>query len=66
MNLKNIYGTFRLKYHIETKYKEEKLILNHKLIRRYKKILGLITLKRTKKGLAFSRAKEKNLKNKVQ
>ncbi len=42
------------------------IILNHKLIRRYKNILGLETIKRTKKGLAVSRAKEKNLTNKAQ
>ena len=43
-----------------------KLILNHKLIRRYKHILGLETIKRSKKGLSVSRAKEKNLTNKAQ
>ncbi len=36
------------------------------MIRRYKQILNLITIKRTKKGLSVSRAKEKNLINKVQ
>ena len=58
-----IYGTIRLKKHIENKLK---LILNHKLIRRYKNILGLETVKRTKKGLSVSKAKEKNLTNKAQ
>ena len=62
-NLKRIYGTIRLKKHIENKLE---IILNHKLIRRYKNILRLETLKRTKKGLSVSRAKEKNLTNKVQ
>lgn len=62
-NVKGIYGTIRLKKHIENKLK---LILNHKLIRRYKHILGLKTIKRTKKGLSVSRAKEKNLTNKAQ
>ena len=62
-NVKGIYGTIRLKKHIENKLK---LILNHKLIRRYKHILGLETIKRSKKGLSVSRAKEKNLTNKVQ
>ena len=62
-NLKRIYGTIRLKKHIENNLK---IILNHKLIRRYKNILGLETLKRTKKGLSVSRAKEKNLTNKAQ
>ena len=61
--VKGIYGTIRLKKHIENKLK---IILNHKLIRRYKHILGLETVKRTKKGLSVSRAKEKNLTNKVQ
>ncbi len=61
--VKGIYGTIRLKKHIENKLK---IVLNHKLIRRYKNILGLETVKRTKKGLSFSRAKEKNLANKAQ
>lgn len=62
-NEKGIYGTIRLKHHIENKLGS---ILNHKLIRRYKHILGLETIKRTKKGLSVSRAKEKNLTNKAQ
>lgn len=62
-NVKGIYGTIRLKKHIEIKLK---LVLNHKLIRRYKNILELETVKRTKKGLSVSRAKEKNLTNKAQ
>lgn len=61
--VKGIYGTIRLKKHIENKLK---IVLNHKLIRRYKNILGLETVKRTKKGLSASRAKEKNLTNKAQ
>ena len=65
-NVKGIYGTIRLKHHIENKYKDKNLKLNHKLIRRYKHILGLETIKRTKKGLSVSRAKEKNLNNKAQ
>jgi transposase InsO family protein len=65
-NLKSIYGTIRLKHHIQNKYKKEKLILNHKLIRRYKNILGLVTIKRSKKGLSVTRSKEKNLNNKAQ
>lgn len=36
------------------------------MIRRYKNILRLETVKRTKKGLSVSRAKEKNLTNKAQ
>lgn len=39
-NLRSIYGTIRLKYHIKNKLK---INLNHKLIRRYKHILGLET-----------------------
>jgi len=62
-NVKGIYGTIRLKKHIENKLK---IILNHKLIRGYKHILGLETVKRIKKGLAVSRSKEKSLTNKAQ
>ena len=61
-NNKGIYGTIRLKFAIQNKLG---LILNHKLIRRYKNILNLTTIKRTKKGLSVSRAKEKNLTNKA-
>ena len=61
-NVKGIYGTIRLKKHIENKLN---IVLNHKLIRRYKHILGLETVKRTKKGLSVSKAKEKNLINKA-
>ena len=62
-NVKGIYWTIRLKKHIENKLK---IILNHKLVRRYKNILGIKMVKRTKKGLSISRAKEKNLTNKAQ
>lgn len=62
-NNKGIYGTIRLKFAIQKKHG---LILNHKLIRRYKHILNIITIKRTKKGLSVSRAKEKSLVNKAQ
>lgn len=62
-NVKGIYGTIRLKKHIENKLK---IVLNHKLIRRYKNILRLETVKRSKKGLSVSRAKKKNLTNKAQ
>ena len=62
-NVKGIYGTIRLKKHIENKLK---IILNHKLIRRYKHFLGLETTKMAKKGLSVSRTKEKNLTNKAQ
>lgn len=62
-NLNNIYGTFRLKEHIQN---TRNLKLNHKLIRRYKNILNISTVSRSKKGLAAYRVKEKNLKNKAQ
>lgn len=62
-SVKGIYGTIRLKKQIENKLK---IVLNHKLIRRYKHILGLETVKRTKRGLSVSRSTEKNLTNKVQ
>lgn len=60
--LKCIYGTVRLKYHIKNQLK---INLNNKLIRRYKSILGLETIKRSKKGLSVKNAKEKNLINKA-
>ena len=40
-NLKRIYGTIRLKYHIQNKFG---IILNHKLIRRYKNITTIDTV----------------------
>ena len=61
-NTKKTYGTIRLKHHIENKYG---LILNHKLIRRYKKFLGLSVIVRKKKPLCATNAKEKNLVNKA-
>lgn len=57
-NLKRIYGTIRLKKHIENKLE---IILNHKLIRRYKNILRLETLKRTKKDYQFLEQKKRTL-----
>ena len=57
-NVKEIYGAIRLKKHIENKLK---LILNHKLIRRYKNILGLETVKRTKKDYLFQKQKKRTL-----
>ena len=62
-NNTGIYGTLRLKFAIQNKLG---LTLNHKLIRRYKNILNIITIKRTKKGLSVSKSKEKNLVNKAQ
>ena len=61
-NNKSIYGTIRLKYSIQNKLG---IVFNHKKIRRYKQILGLETVKRSKKGLSVSKSKEKNLMNKV-
>ena len=45
-----IYVTIRLKKHIENKYK---IIFNYKKIMRYKAILGLSTIKHTKKVYLF-------------
>lgn len=47
-NTKQVYGTIRLKFHIQNKYG---IIINHKKIRRYKRILGLITITRKKRPL---------------
>ena len=57
--MKGIYGTIRLKKHIENKLG---IILNHKLIRRYKHILGLETIKRSKKGLSVLGQKKRTLR----
>ena len=62
-NMNQVYGTIRLKYQIQEKYG---FVLNHKLIRRYKKALGLSVIVRTKKPLSVDKSKEKNLKNKAQ
>lgn len=62
-NLNCTYGTLRLKHHIQQKYG---LVLNHKLIRRYKKHLNLQTKVRKLKPIYIKLAKEKNLiKNKA-
>ena len=55
LKLKQIYGSVRLKRHIENLYIS---VLNHILIIRYKHVFGLKTIKRSKKGLSVSRAKE--------
>ena len=57
-NNKGIYGTIRLKNAIQNKLN---LVLNHKLIRRYKNILDLETVKRTKKGYQFQVQKKRTL-----
>ena len=62
-SMKQVYGTFRLKRHIENKY--PRLIINHKKIRRYKKALGLSVIVRKPKGLHITRSEEKNLMNKA-
>lgn len=64
-NLKRIYGTIRLKHHIESKYKKIGLTINHKTIRRYKQALGLSVIVRKPKPLSVTNAKEKNLNNKA-
>ncbi len=46
--MKQIYGTFRLKHQIAKKYG---ITLNHKRIRRYKKYIGLETLARKRKPM---------------
>lgn len=61
--MKNVYGTIRLKKHIENKFPG--LVVNHKKIRRYKNALGLEVIVRKRKGLNVIRAKEKNLQNKA-
>ena len=61
-NVKGIYGTIRLKHHIENKYIKQNLKLNHKLIRRYKNILGLETVKRTKKDYQFQEQMKRTLR----
>lgn len=60
--MKGIYGTIRLKYHIKNKYG---LILNHKLIRRYKHALNLEVVVRKPKTPAAVYGQERIIKNKV-
>ena len=54
---KQVYGTLRLKHHIENEYG---LVLNHKLIRRYKYHLNLKTITRKKRSLYFREKKKRN------
>ncbi len=56
-NLNGVYGTFRLKHHIEQLYG---VILNHKLIRRYKKELGIKTKVRVRRPFSEKLRKEKS------
>jgi transposase InsO family protein len=59
---KKTYGTIRLKKHIENKYG---LVLNHKLIRRYKQAFNIDVIVRKHHKMYIKAAKEKNLKNKA-
>lgn len=52
---KQVYGTTRLKFHIQNKYG---IIINHKKIRRYKTLMGLVTITRKKRPL-YQREQEK-------
>lgn len=60
--MKKSYGTIRLKKHIEIKFG---IILNHKLIRRYKNEFNICVAVRKPKSLSHTRAEEKNLINKA-
>lgn len=55
LNNKQVYGTIRLKIHIEKKLG---IVMNHKKIIRYKRILGLTTITRKKRPL-YQRQKKK-------
>ena len=55
-NLNGVYGTLRLKHHIEQLYG---VILNHKLIRRYKKELDIKTKVRVRRPFSEKLRKEK-------
>lgn len=65
--MKEVYGTLRLKHHIENKYG---IVFNHKKIIRYKKVLGLQTVTRTPNPISNKLSREKNLaymaKNKIE
>ena len=56
-NTKRVYGVVRLKFNIQNKYG---LNLNHKLIRRYKKNLGLVTITRKKRCLFYREKQKRN------
>lgn len=55
--LNGVYGTVRLKYHIEQKLG---LVINHKCIRRYKNTFNCATRVRKKRPLSVKRQKEKS------
>ena len=61
LQMKKVYGTFRLKEQIKIDYG---IIMNHKKIRRYKTALNIHTIVRKKRGLSL-RGKEKELQNKA-
>lgn len=61
-NMKGTYGTFRLKHRIKQVYG---LILNHKMIRRYKQHLNLTVVVRKPRPLYLHKSKEKSLLNKA-
>ena len=65
LEMKKVYGTYRLKYHIEAKDKYKGLKLNHKRIRRYKRALNLNVIVRKRKSIYVKEAQEKNLSNKA-
>lgn len=56
-NTKQVYGTIRLKHHIQNEYG---IILNHKLIRRYKRYLKLQTITRKRRPLFFREQQKRN------
>jgi putative transposase len=56
-NTKQVYGTLRLKYHLQNKYG---VILNHKLIRRYKNYFNLFTITRKKRPLFIREQQKRN------
>ena len=55
--MRSVYGTIRLKHHIENKYQ---LVINHKKIIRYKRVLGLLTITRKKRPLYIREQEKKN------
>lgn len=56
-NTKEVYGVLRLKYHIQNNYD---ILLNHKLIRRYKASLNLVTKARKKRPLYLRETEKRN------
>lgn len=56
-SLNGVYGTVRLKFHIEQKHG---IVINHKCIRRYKKTFNCATQVRKKRPLNVKKKKEKS------